>query len=240
MDSEDLEDEWDSEDCNEWDDEWKENSSSISSNSEREDSSDEREDSSGDDSNSNSDWDESWDESDDSSQIEIIDLIERRDCDTVEILRAVIPIKGTYNNRSLINRGPVTIGGILNRDIITNRPFINGDPLNQSLLLNQNRPLPSHDQAFLPNSTPDTQPCSSLFYGEDITFLNVRLKENKYKPSFFKDLIHKEYTTCSICLCTFTNYSKVLSLLCTHYFHSKCIIPWIKKHKQCPCCREGT
>jgi hypothetical protein len=209
MDSEDLEEEWDSDRDYDWDNEWKARSSSNSSNSEREDSS-------GDDNDDNSrSWEResNWDESDDSSQIEIVDLIERRDCDTVEILRAVIPIKGTYNNRSLIKRG-----------INTNRPFINRNPQNQALPLN--------------NPPPNTYP--SLFNGEDITFLNVRLKENKYKPSFFKDLIHKEYTTCSICLCTFTNYSKVLSLLCTHYFHSKCIIPWIKKHKQCPCCREGT
>ncbi|EOB15280.1 RING finger protein 115 [Nosema bombycis CQ1] len=226
MDSEDLEEEWDSERDYDWDNEWKARSSSNSSNSERDG---EREDSS----NSNSDWDESWDESDDSSQIEIIDLIERRDCDTVEILRAVIPIKGTYNNRSLINRSPPTNRGPLCRDPLNRPVTFTNQPLplnNPSAPLNQ--PLPLNNPP--PNNTPP-----SLFNGEDITFLNVRLKENKYKPSFFKDLIHKEYTTCSICLCTFTNYSKVLSLLCTHYFHSKCIIPWIKKHKQCPCCREG-
>ncbi|KAF9763092.1 E3 ubiquitin-protein ligase RING1-like [Nosema granulosis] len=74
---------------------------------------------------------------------------------------------------------------------------------------------------------------------EDCSLLNVTLnnKNEKYKSSFYKDLLNKQSTNCSICLVEFRTHSKTITLLCTHLFHSKCIIPWIKEHKRCPCCR---
>ena len=42
-------------------------------------------------------------------------------------------------------------------------------------------------------------------------------------------------TTCSICLQDFSG--EAVMLPCAHYFHKKCIMPWLQLHNSCPCCR---
>ena len=41
--------------------------------------------------------------------------------------------------------------------------------------------------------------------------------------------------TCSICLKHLSG--EALTLPCAHYFHKKCIMPWLQIHNSCPCCR---
>lgn len=43
---------------------------------------------------------------------------------------------------------------------------------------------------------------------------------------------------CIICADEFLFAQEIIVLECTHYFHDKCIIAWIKKKFQCPICRK--
>ncbi|KAI3903917.1 hypothetical protein MKW92_047360 [Papaver armeniacum] len=47
-------------------------------------------------------------------------------------------------------------------------------------------------------------------------------------------------TTCSICLSEYrpTETLKIIPL-CNHYFHAKCIDPWLRMHTTCPVCRKS-
>ncbi|KAI3977087.1 hypothetical protein MKX01_004062 [Papaver californicum] len=47
-------------------------------------------------------------------------------------------------------------------------------------------------------------------------------------------------TTCSICLSEYrpTETLKIIPT-CNHYFHAKCINPWLRMHTTCPVCRES-
>jgi hypothetical protein len=40
---------------------------------------------------------------------------------------------------------------------------------------------------------------------------------------------------CSICIQHFSG--EAVMLPCAHYFHKKCIVPWLQLHNSCPCCR---
>ena len=55
-----------------------------------------------------------------------------------------------------------------------------------------------------------------------------RKKEIKYK-----------YKACCICLRDYRNGDKIRKLNCNHYFHQKCIDPWVKKNIQCPLCKQS-
>jgi len=52
-------------------------------------------------------------------------------------------------------------------------------------------------------------------------------------------IIKKNYVNreefCSICLDSYNN-TKIGVFKCQHFFHYKCIIPWLKKKKTCPLC----
>ena len=43
--------------------------------------------------------------------------------------------------------------------------------------------------------------------------------------------------TCSVCTDDFVVDEEIVSLRCTHRFHSVCLIPWLKLHGNCPNCR---
>ncbi|KAI3886812.1 hypothetical protein MKW98_017164 [Papaver atlanticum] len=47
-------------------------------------------------------------------------------------------------------------------------------------------------------------------------------------------------TTCSICLSEYrsTETLKIIPPPCNHYFHAKCIDPWLRMHTTCPVCRK--
>ncbi|KAK1413998.1 hypothetical protein QVD17_29735 [Tagetes erecta] len=42
---------------------------------------------------------------------------------------------------------------------------------------------------------------------------------------------------CVVCLEKFKAGEKLDRLPCTHRFHSMCLLPWLKVHAHCPCCR---
>ena len=57
-----------------------------------------------------------------------------------------------------------------------------------------------------------------------------------YNPVDFK-----EHSECSICTSEFTKDSEVTPLPCNpgHYFHSACLIVWLRKSNTCPLCRKS-
>lgn len=44
---------------------------------------------------------------------------------------------------------------------------------------------------------------------------------------------------CAICRDAFQNQAVLISLICKHYFHEECIIPWLKTTATCPVCRRA-
>ncbi|KAJ0250308.1 E3 ubiquitin-protein ligase RHY1A [Hirschfeldia incana] len=93
----------------------------------------------------------------------------------------------------------------------------------------------------------------SSFYGEPVEGIQVSYERNK-KPlglsqgainglkrqSFSSSAEAKtEGRDCSICLESFTNGDMLISLPCTHSFHSSCLNPWLKACGDCPYCRRA-
>lgn len=77
-------------------------------------------------------------------------------------------------------------------------------------------------------------------FNKNIELQNININNiRKYKSTYYRNLINKRTDdTCGICFSNFTGNNKVITLKCTHYFHSKCVIPWITRNKTCPTCRE--
>ncbi|KAI6679209.1 hypothetical protein NL676_033090 [Syzygium grande] len=42
---------------------------------------------------------------------------------------------------------------------------------------------------------------------------------------------------CAVCLDSFRAGETLIHLPCAHRFHSRCLVPWLESHSQCPCCR---
>ncbi|KAI5058291.1 hypothetical protein GOP47_0026461 [Adiantum capillus-veneris] len=42
---------------------------------------------------------------------------------------------------------------------------------------------------------------------------------------------------CPVCLDSFVGGQTIFNLPCQHTFHSKCIVPWLQNHSDCPSCR---
>ena len=61
------------------------------------------------------------------------------------------------------------------------------------------------------------------------------MNESDYNPYLFNAC--KE---CIICMETFEDNQKVTALPCDerHYFHSKCILSWSERHRNCPLCKK--
>lgn len=60
------------------------------------------------------------------------------------------------------------------------------------------------------------------------------------KPKLIKKYADSIATYCSICLRDY-KYDGVLRVLpnCEHFFHLKCIDPWLRIHPKCPLCRTS-
>ncbi|KAK1297142.1 hypothetical protein QJS10_CPB15g01852 [Acorus calamus] len=43
---------------------------------------------------------------------------------------------------------------------------------------------------------------------------------------------------CAVCLDGFGAEQYVTKLACSHRYHSDCLMPWLTKHSDCPCCRK--
>ena len=54
---------------------------------------------------------------------------------------------------------------------------------------------------------------------------------------FTNKKINKKDLECIVCMNTIHKYTSLSILNCNHYFHKKCISTWLKKKKNCPCCR---
>lgn len=64
--------------------------------------------------------------------------------------------------------------------------------------------------------------------------------KNKIKnlsKSKFNKMINVE-NFCSICWYEYNINEKICILPCNHIFHTKCIIEWSKRKKECPFCRK--
>lgn len=59
------------------------------------------------------------------------------------------------------------------------------------------------------------------------------------KVAHFKDILPRKFTNCIICLADFEENSVCRILNCNHYFHKRCVDPWLKNlAAQCPYCRN--
>lgn len=48
-----------------------------------------------------------------------------------------------------------------------------------------------------------------------------------------------EVPTCCVCLADFEDDERVLRLPCGHEFHDVCIAEWLRKHRECPLCKDN-
>ena len=44
---------------------------------------------------------------------------------------------------------------------------------------------------------------------------------------------------CSVCWEDFKLAEPVRKLVCEHYYHTQCIVPWLELHGTCPICRKA-
>mmetsp|Transcript_16481 Transcript_16481/g.23039 ORF Transcript_16481/g.23039 Transcript_16481/m.23039 type:complete len:294 (+) Transcript_16481:240-1121(+) len=61
-----------------------------------------------------------------------------------------------------------------------------------------------------------------------------QLKELKIDQTLLEKI---SATQCSVCQDDFKEGETVKQLPCEHYYHSDCILPWLKLHNSCPTCR---
>ncbi|CAH8319169.1 unnamed protein product [Eruca vesicaria subsp. sativa] len=81
-----------------------------------------------------------------------------------------------------------------------------------------------------------------LFYGEcskKPQGLTQAAINGLRRQTFSSAEVKTERRDCSICLESFTNDDMLISLPCTHSFHSLCLNPWLKACGNCPCCRRA-
>lgn len=83
-----------------------------------------------------------------------------------------------------------------------------------------------------------------LCYNENEKRINESIENEKNKKRKIDvlrpvkiDLIKQN--SCAICLCDWEEDDDINILKCHHYFHAKCVNELLKKHKDCPICRES-
>jgi hypothetical protein len=69
------------------------------------------------------------------------------------------------------------------------------------------------------------------------TFRSERLSPLDVNVNFHHFLEAK--TQCSVCWDDFTLGEEVRKLVCDHFFHENCIVPWLQLHATCPVCRKS-
>lgn len=62
------------------------------------------------------------------------------------------------------------------------------------------------------------------------------LPVSTYKTGPFQR--RENHEQCVICLMTYKNRDKLITLLCQHQYHEGCITKWLKINKTCPVCKE--
>jgi len=65
---------------------------------------------------------------------------------------------------------------------------------------------------------------------------------NKLQILYFKDINNESsYTSCPICMESYTNTDEITMLKCKHYFHPECINKWLTKYNHiCPICKTSS
>ncbi|KFK35972.1 hypothetical protein AALP_AA4G061800 [Arabis alpina] len=59
------------------------------------------------------------------------------------------------------------------------------------------------------------------------------------RQTFSEVDVKTEMRDCSICLESFTKGDILITLPCTHSFHSSCLVPWLRACGDCPYCRRA-
>ncbi|KAG7585102.1 Zinc finger RING-type [Arabidopsis thaliana x Arabidopsis arenosa] len=60
-----------------------------------------------------------------------------------------------------------------------------------------------------------------------------------HRQTFSSAEVNTEMKDCRICLESFTKGDMLISLPCTHSFHSSCLNPWLRACGDCPYCRRA-
>lgn len=60
-----------------------------------------------------------------------------------------------------------------------------------------------------------------------------------HRQTFSSAEVETEMRDCSICLESFRKGDILITLACTHSFHSSCLNPWLKACGDCPYCRRA-
>ncbi|KAK1309960.1 hypothetical protein QJS10_CPA08g00306 [Acorus calamus] len=70
---------------------------------------------------------------------------------------------------------------------------------------------------------------------------NQQQQQQQQQQSERKVLLERKDSArdvCAVCLDGFGAEQDVTRLPCSHRYHSDCLMPWLTKHSDCPCCRK--
>lgn len=97
----------------------------------------------------------------------------------------------------------------------------------------------------------DMPPLPSLLCIPELATESDEHKENSLKPhddfpdvkknkaGLYSSISQNDELVCSICLDGYESDDAIIqSKNCSHYFHKECILEWLVKSDECPCCRE--
>lgn len=141
------------------------------------------------------------------------------------------------NRNSYYHGGNDSIGTVY--DFLSNRydvlPPLDGE--DEIRLIQQTydpgiRLLERHDRVMEINSL------LSVLRGHRFRLSSKEIK--KLKVYKYKNKIEKNDDTCSICFSDFVKNSVVMEIKCGHFFHKKCIKPWLTRDRKCPLCRNDS
>lgn len=69
---------------------------------------------------------------------------------------------------------------------------------------------------------------------------NKILSDMIFTVVYFKDITSSSKEDgCSICLCKFSEQSRIVKTQCCHYFCQSCLMDWFKIGVKCPLCRKN-
>eukprot|EP01017_Pseudomicrothorax_dubius_P027742 TRINITY_DN3237_c0_g1_i11.p1 TRINITY_DN3237_c0_g1~~TRINITY_DN3237_c0_g1_i11.p1 ORF type:complete len:331 (-),score=67.08 TRINITY_DN3237_c0_g1_i11:124-1017(-) len=80
-----------------------------------------------------------------------------------------------------------------------------------------------------------------LALGDQIGHVSKGLSESeirKIPKQTWNGKTKEKENSCSVCLSQFEAREEILVLPCKHYFHDPCLVPWLRKNRQCPVCKR--
>ena len=87
-----------------------------------------------------------------------------------------------------------------------------------------------------------------LLLSEDLVSYASHFDTSKLPPPAKKSVVENlpcntvehfgipQHTSCPVCLTDLSN--DIMEMPCKHYFHKKCLLPWLNKTNSCPSCRH--